>query len=204
MHQPPPWRALTLAGGEHPGPGKCCSQRDGKGQQVELASESGCEFGNAGRKPFRGTVDHGTPANPDQYAEEAEERGIDVIVAGAGGAAHLPGMTAAETVIPVIGVPIENANHALKNAALFSIIDMPEGVPVLTVAPNAALNAGIAAAQILARNDAALLIRLKDAKQTIYKDVVAKDALLQKLGADAYLAEMQQNSFSNIPIGVIF
>ncbi len=147
---------------------------------------------------------HRTSDMVKEYAEEAEERGIDVIVAGAGGAAHLPGMTAAETVIPVIGVPIENANHALKNAALFSIIDMPEGVPVLTVAPNAALNAGIAAAQILARNDAALLIRLKDAKQTIYKDVVAKDALLQKLGADAYLAEMQQNSFSNIPIGVIF
>jgi 5-(carboxyamino)imidazole ribonucleotide mutase len=116
---------------------------------------------------------HRTPDRMFRYAEEAERRGIQVIVAGAGGAAHLPGMTAAKTVLPVIGVPVQSSTlNGLDS--LLSIVQMPKGVPVATVAIGkaGAANAGLLAARILAAHDPALRERLK-----AYAERMAEDAL---------------------------
>ncbi len=102
---------------------------------------------------------HRTPDQLFRYAEEAAGRGIRVIVAGAGGAAHLPGMLAAKTLLPVIGVPIPT-QHLGGMDSLLSIVQMPRGVPVATVAIGNGLNAGLLAAQILALGDDALAARL--------------------------------------------
>jgi 5-(carboxyamino)imidazole ribonucleotide mutase len=102
---------------------------------------------------------HRTPDHLFRYAEEAAGRGIRVIVAGAGGAAHLPGMLAAKTLLPVIGVPIPS-QHLGGMDALLSIVQMPRGIPVATVAIGNAMNAGLLAAQILALSDEALATRL--------------------------------------------
>jgi 5-(carboxyamino)imidazole ribonucleotide mutase len=102
---------------------------------------------------------HRTPDALFRYAEEAARRGIQVIIAGAGGAAHLPGMLAAKTLLPVIGVPIPT-QHLGGMDSLLSIVQMPRGVPVATVAIGGALNAGLLAAQILALGDPALGERL--------------------------------------------
>jgi 5-(carboxyamino)imidazole ribonucleotide mutase len=104
---------------------------------------------------------HRSPDHLFRYAEEAAGRGIRVIVAGAGGAAHLPGMLAAKTILPVIGVPIPT-QHLGGMDSLLSIVQMPRGVPVATVAIGNGLNAGLLAAQILAVGDAALAERLTD------------------------------------------
>lgn len=102
---------------------------------------------------------HRTPDLMAQYAKEAAGRGLKVIVAGAGGAAHLPGMTASHTSLPVIGVPVES--HALRGVdSLYSIVQMPAGVPVATVGIGAARNAGLLAARILGASDSALRARL--------------------------------------------
>lgn len=104
---------------------------------------------------------HRTPDLMYEYAHSAEERGIKVIIAGAGGAAHLPGMVAAMTHLPVIGVPVKS--RALNGLdSLLSIVQMPGGVPVLTVAINGAKNAGLSAVSILALNDKQLNQKLKD------------------------------------------
>ena len=102
---------------------------------------------------------HRTPDHLFRYAEEAPARGIRVIIAGAGGAAHLPGMLAAKTILPVIGVPIPT-QHLGGMDSLLSIVQMPRGIPVATVAIGNALNAGLLAAQILALGDASLAERL--------------------------------------------
>jgi 5-(carboxyamino)imidazole ribonucleotide mutase len=102
---------------------------------------------------------HRTPDQLFRYAEEASGRGIRVIVAGAGGAAHLPGMLAAKTLLPVIGVPIPT-QHLGGMDSLLSIVQMPRGIPVATVAIGNAMNAGLLAAQILALSDDALATRL--------------------------------------------
>jgi 5-(carboxyamino)imidazole ribonucleotide mutase len=102
---------------------------------------------------------HRTPDHLFRYAEEAAGRGIKVIVAGAGGAAHLPGMLAAKTLLPVIGVPIPS-QHLNGLDSLLSIVQMPRGVPVATVAIGNGMNAGLLAAQVLALSDAALGERL--------------------------------------------
>jgi 5-(carboxyamino)imidazole ribonucleotide mutase len=102
---------------------------------------------------------HRTPDHLFRYAEEAAGRGIRVIVAGAGGAAHLPGMLASKTLLPVIGVPIPT-QHLGGMDSLLSIVQMPRGIPVATVAIGSAMNAGLLAAQILALSDAALAERL--------------------------------------------
>ncbi|MFP5342169.1 MAG: 5-(carboxyamino)imidazole ribonucleotide mutase [Candidatus Limnocylindria bacterium] len=104
---------------------------------------------------------HRTPDALFRYAEQAESRGIRVIVAGAGGAAHLPGMLAAKTLVPVVGVPIPT-QHLGGMDSLLSIVQMPRGIPVATVAIGNALNAGLLAAQILALGDAELAGRLAD------------------------------------------
>lgn len=116
---------------------------------------------------------HRTPDKLWDYARSAEERGLRVIVAGAGGAAHLPGMVASLTVLPVIGVPVA-ATKLEGNDSLLSIVQMPAGVPVATVAIDNATNAGILAAQILATSDDALRERLRAYKDALRDKVLAK------------------------------
>ncbi|EOR95854.1 Phosphoribosylaminoimidazole carboxylase catalytic subunit [Arcticibacter svalbardensis MN12-7] len=110
---------------------------------------------------------HRTPERMFQYAKTASERGIGVIVAGAGGAAHLPGMVASITHLPVIGVPIKSSNSIDGWDSILSILQMPNGIPVATVALNAAKNAGILAAQILALSNSELTKRLKSFKEEL-------------------------------------
>lgn len=116
---------------------------------------------------------HRTPDLMFDYAKEAHKRGLRVIIAGAGGAAHLPGMVASLTPLPVIGVPIKSSNSIDGWDSLLSIVQMPNGVPVATVAVNAAQNAGILAAQILSAGDDALIEKIiqfkEDLKQKVLK-----------------------------------
>ncbi len=115
---------------------------------------------------------HRTPVEMFEYAEEAAERGIKVIIAGAGGAAHLPGMTASRTLLPVIGVPVQS--KALSGIdSLLSIAQMPKGVPVATVAIGNAANAALLAARILSLGDAELLHRLAKYVERMHDDVTS-------------------------------
>ena len=124
-----------------------------------------------------------------EFAQSAAGHGFKVIVAGAGGAAHLPGMVASLTVLPVIGVPVQT--RALSGVdSLHSIVQMPAGIPVATVAIGNGANAGLLAAQILATADGALSARLAEYRQSLHDQVVAKDARLLELGSAAYLAQM--------------
>lgn len=116
---------------------------------------------------------HRTPDKLFEYARGAEKRGLKVIIAGAGGAAHLPGMVASLTVLPVIGVPVA-ATKLSGEDALLSIVQMPAGVPVATVAIDNATNAGILAAQMLAIGDLALRARLQEYKDKLRDKVLAK------------------------------
>ncbi len=118
---------------------------------------------------------HRTPERLYEYAGSAEQRGLRVLIAGAGGAAHLPGMAAALSVLPVIGVPV-SATRLEGEDALLSIVQMPAGVPVATVAIDNATNAGILAAQMLSTGDDALRQRLSDYKQGLRDKVLAKAA----------------------------
>ena len=120
---------------------------------------------------------HRTPLRMVEYAQTAHERGLKVIVAGAGGAAHLPGMVAAITPLPVIGVPV-NATALSGHDALLSIVQMPAGVPVATVAIDNATNAGLLAAQILATANDGLLARIRDYRHTMEQAVLDKAARL--------------------------
>ena len=130
---------------------------------------------------------HRTPDRLCEYAKTAEEKGLSVIIAGAGGAAHLPGMTAAMTVLPVIGVPVQT--KALGGVdSLYSIVQMPTGIPVATVAINGGANAGILAAKILAASDEELLNKLKAYTAEQKEAVKAKAAKLDSIGYEAYLA----------------
>lgn len=132
---------------------------------------------------------HRTPAAVKEFVSKGEEEGIKVFIAGAGKAAHLPGVMAALTLCPVIGVPIKGS--ALGGAdALYSIVQMPPGFPVATVAINGARNAGILAAQFLSVQDEGLTRRLQDLRCTIQDGVLKKDRLLQEKGYQIYLQEM--------------
>lgn len=115
---------------------------------------------------------HRTPERMFEYAQSAVGRGLKVIIAGAGGAAHLPGMTASLTPLPVIGVPIKSSNSIDGWDSVLSILQMPAGVPVATVALNGSRNAGILAAQIIATSDAKLLQRIADFKEELKKKVM--------------------------------
>ena len=115
---------------------------------------------------------HRTPERMFEYAQNAVSRGLKVIIAGAGGAAHLPGMTASLTPLPVIGVPIKSSNSIDGWDSVLSILQMPAGVPVATVALNGARNAGILAAQIIGSSDAALLNRIAAFKEELKKKVL--------------------------------
>ena len=118
---------------------------------------------------------HRTPERMFDYAKQADKKGIKVIIAGAGGAAHLPGMVASVTPLPVIGVPVKSSNSIDGWDSILSILQMPNGVPVATVALNAAQNAGILAAQILSAGDNKLLKKVSDFKNGL-KDKVLKAA----------------------------
>ena len=115
---------------------------------------------------------HRTPDRMRTYAMEAKSKGIKVIIAGAGGAAHLPGMVAAYTTLPVIGVPVKSSNSIDGWDSILSILQMPNGVPVATVALNAAKNAGILATQILATSDKEISKKLVAYKKKMEKEVL--------------------------------
>jgi 5-(carboxyamino)imidazole ribonucleotide mutase len=120
---------------------------------------------------------HRTPKKMFEYAENAKKRGIKVIIAGAGGAAHLPGMVASITTIPVIGVPVKSSNSLDGWDSILSILQMPNGVPVATVALNAAKNAGILAAQIIALSDKVVDTKIEQYKNTLEKKVIDSSKL---------------------------
>lgn len=121
-----------------------------------------------------------------EYARGAEEKGFRVIIAGAGMAAHLPGMCAAIFPMPVIGIPMHTTSLGGRDS-LYSIVQMPSGIPVATVAINGGANAGLLAAKILATSDPALLGRLKRYSEKLREQVEAKDARLQEVGYKAYM-----------------
>lgn len=129
---------------------------------------------------------HRTPDRLVNYAKSASDRGIKVIIAGAGGAAHLPGMVASFTHLPVIGVPVKSSTMSGTDS-LYSIVQMPPGVPVATVAINGAKNAGILAAQILGISDVEIAKRVQEFKAQMETEVLDKADKLEKIGPDAYL-----------------
>jgi 5-(carboxyamino)imidazole ribonucleotide mutase len=132
---------------------------------------------------------HRTPERMVSYAQTAHERGLKVIIAGAGGAAHLPGMVAALTPLPVIGVPVQT--RTLQGVdSLYSIVQMPAGIPVATVAIGNAKNAGLLAIQMLASHDPELLVKVQEYRQNLQESVVEKQATLEKIGYQAYLSAM--------------
>ena len=134
--------------------------------------------------PFEVTVvsAHRTPHRMVQYAEQARSRGIRVIVAGAGGAAHLPGMVASLTSLPVVGVPIKSRNSIDGWDSVLSILQMPGGVPVATVALDGAKNAGILAAQIIGSADTKVAKRLDDYKQSLREKVETSAQQMEMYG----------------------
>src|ERR687889_1793240 len=135
---------------------------------------------------------HRTTERMVNYANEAKRRGIMVIIAGAGGAAHLPGMVAALTSIPVIGVPIKTATLQGVDS-LMSIVQMPAGVPVATVAINGAKNAGILASQILGLKFVKLAEKVEKYKRELKYNVIRQSDKLERVGFEKYLAEGLQN-----------
>ena len=131
---------------------------------------------------------HRTPERMVQYAFNAMEKGIKVIIAGAGGAAHLPGMIASLTSIPVIGVPIKSSSLEGLDS-LLSIVQMPPGIPVATVAINGSKNAGILACQILATQNKLLMDKLEKYKKEMKNQVISKANKLDKIGWKEYLSK---------------
>jgi 5-(carboxyamino)imidazole ribonucleotide mutase len=125
---------------------------------------------------------HRTPHRMIDYAQKAKERGLKVIIAGAGGAAHLPGMVASVTILPVIGVPIKSSNSIDGWDSVLSILQMPNGVPVGTVALNAAKNAGILAAEILAISDENISQKVAGYKNSLNNEVIEKVEKLKQQG----------------------
>jgi len=125
---------------------------------------------------------HRTPLRMVDYAQKAKERGLKVIIAGAGGAAHLPGMVASITPLPVIGVPIKSSNSIDGWDSVLSILQMPNGVPVATVALNAAKNAGILAAEIIGTCDESISKKITDYKNSLSNEVIEKVEKLKKDG----------------------
>ena len=129
---------------------------------------------------------HRTPDRLHDYAHQAAGRGLKVIIAGAGGAAHLPGMVASVTELPVIGVPVKSSSLSGVDS-LYSIVQMPPGIPVATVGINGAKNAGILAAEIIGASDEVVRKQVRDYKDELAASVTAKAEKLEKLGPEAYL-----------------
>lgn len=131
---------------------------------------------------------HRTPKRMFEYASSASKRGLKVIIAGAGGAAHLPGMVASITTLPVIGVPVRSANSINGIDSLLSIVQMPDGIPVATVAVNGAKNAGILAAQIIAVSDKTVARKLVTHKLTLKQKVESSVKTIARKGFKAVRA----------------
>ncbi|MEM9539745.1 MAG: 5-(carboxyamino)imidazole ribonucleotide mutase [Cyanobacteria bacterium P01_E01_bin.42] len=129
---------------------------------------------------------HRTPDRMMNYAREASQRGLKVIIAGAGGAAHLPGMVASLTPLPVIGVPV-TTRHLQGVDSLYSIVQMPRGIPVATVAIGNAQNAGLLAVQILAIHQPELLEKVRQYRQNLTQTVLDKQQKLEEIGYKKYL-----------------
>lgn len=123
---------------------------------------------------------HRTPEKMHAYAASASERGLKVIIAGAGGAAHLPGMIASGTVLPVIGVPVKSSNSIDGWDSILSILQMPGGIPVATVALNGSLNAGILAAQIIATENSDVKQKLTDYKNSLSQKVIQSNSSIPR------------------------
>ncbi|PIR84017.1 5-(carboxyamino)imidazole ribonucleotide mutase [Candidatus Kaiserbacteria bacterium CG10_big_fil_rev_8_21_14_0_10_51_14] len=133
---------------------------------------------------------HRTPEAVVEYVEKSEESGYKVFICGAGGAAHLAGVVAAHTALPVIGVPLMSSKMGAAGVdSLFSTAQMPPGIPVATVAINGAKNAGILAAQIIGAGDVDVREKVRVYKQKMAKDIVAKDTELQEKGFKKYLED---------------
>lgn len=133
---------------------------------------------------------HRLPEETARFASTAQARGMQVIIAGAGGAAHLPGVIAAYTILPVIGVPIKTSTLNGIDS-LYSIVQMPKGIPVATVAINGAANAGLLAVQIMALQDENLKEAMVNYRRSMADEVSAKDQKLKQIGADAYLQDKE-------------
>ena len=146
---------------------------------ADVLKELGIEF------EMRIISAHREPEEFFEYAKTAEERGIKVIIAGAGMAAHLPGMCAAIFPMPVIGIPMHTESLGGRDS-LYSIVQMPSGIPVATVAINGGKNAGILAAKMLAMSNPAILERLKKLTTDMKDQVIAKDAKLADVGYENY------------------
>jgi len=132
---------------------------------------------------------HRTPIEMVAFAQQAKSKGLKVIIAGAGGAAHLPGMIASLTSLPVIGVPVQS--KALSGVdSMHSIVQMPGGIPVATVAIDGGLNAGLLASQILALSNQNLEEQIMKFREAVHDEVTAKDAQLIELGPNDYLTQM--------------
>jgi len=129
---------------------------------------------------------HRLPNETAEYASQATERGIKTIIAGAGGAAHLPGVIAAYTILPVIGVPIKSSTLSGVDS-LYSIVQMPRGIPVATVAINGSANAALLALEIMALQDERIRQRLLDYRKDMAESVLKKDKKLKEIGAVNYL-----------------
>lgn len=132
---------------------------------------------------------HRTPERMFEYAKSAHERGIKVIIAGAGGAAHLPGMVASLTPLPVIGVPV-SSRHLQGVDSLYSIVQMPAGIPVATVAIGNAKNAGLLAVQIIATFQPELLMKVQEYRSSLKDSVMEKQSKLEQVGYQDYLDNM--------------
>jgi 5-(carboxyamino)imidazole ribonucleotide mutase len=146
--------------------------------------EKACQLLNDMQVPFEVNAlsAHRTPSEVEQFARQAQQRGIRVIIAAAGMAAALPGVIAANTTLPVIGVPIKGMLDGLD--AMLSIIQMPPGIPVATVGVNGALNAALLAVQMLALSDAAIAQRLSDYKSGLKSKIVKANEQLAELKYD--------------------
>jgi 5-(carboxyamino)imidazole ribonucleotide mutase len=142
---------------------------------------------------------HRTPTYMFDFAQNAEQRGIKVIIAGAGGAAHLPGMVASLTSLPVIGVPIKSSTSIIGIDSLLSIVQMPPGIPVATMAINGAKNAAILACSILATNSNDLSLKIKQFKKQLEQVILSKDKNLSILGVEKYQKEKddQKNNYAS-------
>lgn len=160
----------------------------GSDSDLEIMSEAAVileEFGIAAEVTIVSA--HRTPDRLYEFARNAQRRGIKVVIAGAGGAAHLPGMVASLSPLPVIGVPIKSSNSIDGWDSVLSILQMPAGVPVATVALNGARNAGILAAQILSTEDQSIIERIEEYKNGLSSSVEKKFTKLEKKGYKSYL-----------------
>ncbi|MEN0046586.1 MAG: 5-(carboxyamino)imidazole ribonucleotide mutase [Bacteroidota bacterium] len=149
-------------------------------QAADILKELGIEF------ELTVVSAHRTPDRMFNFAKKAHQRGIKVIVAGAGGAAHLPGMVASLSPLPVIGVPIKSSNSIDGWDSMLSILQMPNGVPVATVALNAAKNAGILAAQIIGSSNEEVQQKIIKYKESLAASVAEKYERLEKMGYENY------------------